>query len=988
MAVANEAINLKFFESAGEMHDAHEELLGALEDLKRGESSAETKDQALLSLGPRIKDFLARGAATGAYVEEISQRTACQTILDFWASKLGRTDARAEYIRLAPFDASRLPELPDEPCPYVGLESFREATGPFFFGREDAIKEVVKLLRSVPLVVVCGASGSGKSSLVLGGVLPRLKNQEWAKELRVLPSFVPGTAALEHLATCVRGSADGLPSDLKADVDSLRRDPEHLRRMLGGDEAPATLITIDQFEEIFTLSTEADRDALAGNLSRLLQGAPRHRLLLTVREEFETKMKERLLGSFHCQSAWFPIPELDWDQLQEAIVKPADKVKLHIKQDVVNHLVKRVIHQPAALPLLQFTLRSLWDHRDRNRITWEVYKKIGGDPLVVLAKSAKAFLDKHQDPETLDEIKRILLELVRVDERLEAYRQPVAMQKLLAPGKANTRKVLELLETADFVRITPGRGGEDPVVEVKHESLVRNWPDLVNWIGEKRDRFRRRLALTDAAKQWDQTGRPDDRLLIGALLTEAAEQPDQSELEKEYIRASEAFADKVRRELSKINRKLKNRLIVALISLVVAAALLGATVWEALEKETQRKRADDEAKASTNNALAALEGIERMSDEISREFDSDAISGAAASDILLTATPVLVAVAPSLEYNTATTLHLMEQSNLVFEVFTKFSDYNYKFGSKKQEREIILRLKDLSESQLRALPNSAEAQRNVYEASFRMGDIAYFDVDELTALAEYKRALDMAEVLSSNGKPSNKEIVYTPFIRSKIGDIFMGRRQWSEAIREYMEALRAGETILQTHVDNPVYKKAVADAQMRLAKLYVERSKTQAANPNDLYYALLTYRSALNSREQIVDRNPNSQDIDTYQSNLSRSYREIGDLYNQLRQPDQALDYYSKALNIDLSLMRENSSNIQYQLPLVQTYIKIGDVKAERKRGGDDRKSALNDYSSALSVIERFGPKHPNKSLERLREQLNQKVRSLGTLGAHGTPHH
>ncbi len=60
----------------------------------------------------------------------------------------------------------------------------------------------------------------------------------------------------------------------------------------------------------------------------------------------------------------------------------------------------------------------LWNVRDHNRITWEVYKKIGGDPLVVLANSAKAFLNK--DPETLDEIKRLLLELVKVDERLEA----------------------------------------------------------------------------------------------------------------------------------------------------------------------------------------------------------------------------------------------------------------------------------------------------------------------------------------------------------------------------------------------------------------------------------------------------------------------------------------------------------------------------------------------------------------------------------------
>src|SRR5262249_596877 len=161
-------------------------------------------------------------------------------------------------------------------------------------------------------------------------------------------------------------------------------------------------------------------------------------------------------------------------------------------------------------PLLQFTLRALWDGRDRNRITWEVYHKIG-DPLSALKTSADQFYG-GLTRQTQEEVKRILLELVRVDELLEPYRQPVAKSQLLQAGRANTEEVLRLLTQNDYVRITPGLSGTDSVVEVKHESLVRNWPLLIGWIDEKRVQIRQRLALNQAAQRWAVSGKPEEGL--------------------------------------------------------------------------------------------------------------------------------------------------------------------------------------------------------------------------------------------------------------------------------------------------------------------------------------------------------------------------------------------------------------------------------------------------------------------------------------------
>src|SRR5207245_1001740 len=116
-----------------------------------------------------IRVFIDRGRATGAFIEEVKERTACQILLDYWASSLTQAGVSPGSARLDAFDREQLPDLRDKPCPYVGLDAFRERT--FFFGREPDIEALLAQLQTAPLVVVLGASGSGKSSLVIGGVL-------------------------------------------------------------------------------------------------------------------------------------------------------------------------------------------------------------------------------------------------------------------------------------------------------------------------------------------------------------------------------------------------------------------------------------------------------------------------------------------------------------------------------------------------------------------------------------------------------------------------------------------------------------------------------------------------------------------------------------------------------------------------------------------------------------------------------------------------
>jgi len=525
------------FETATELREAHARLLSALEQQLHGASTEEQEAAALHRLESDVRQFLQRGAATGVYLEEISDRTACQVLVDYWVSALSRAGLQASGVRLARFDPVQLPDLKDKPCPYVGLEAFRSSE--FFFGREADTAALIAQVRDVALVVVLGASGSGKSSIVLGGVLPAFgAGKELAQPLRVIPAFVPGIEVLESLAEAVLHGCGGDAQSAGTEAARLREDPSRLVELIGGSGAAASLIVIDQFEEVFTLSTAADREVLVASLVAFLNARREHRVVLTMREEFRSKMAElTALGAYlNDNRAWYSMRPMGYEELRAAVEKPATLVNLQFQKGILDDLVKKVLGQPAALPLLQFTLRELWHKRDRNRITWDVYRTVG-DPLSALQTTADSFYGSLA-PQTQGEVRRILLELVRVDELLEVYRQPVRKSRLLEAGKANTEEVLRLLETNEYIRVAQRTNDSEAIAEIRHESLIRNWPLFVDWIDEKRRDRRQRFALAQAADRWDKSGRPRQGLLTGWQLQQATELSDLLAVEREFVDAS------------------------------------------------------------------------------------------------------------------------------------------------------------------------------------------------------------------------------------------------------------------------------------------------------------------------------------------------------------------------------------------------------------------------------------------------------------------
>ena len=542
-----------------------------------------------------VEAFIARGKATGALLDADQDRWDSQRMLDYWATMLYRAQYRPglEPINatLAPFQEEHAKKLDDNLCPYIGLDAFQEQDANNFFGRTQLIEQMIERLRLNRFLAVVGPSGSGKSSVVRAGILPKLKSgalpgsQSW----NYFPKpMVPGSEPLANLARLVNLSDDASQELIKSNEESFRKDPGHLLKLLDSFDQKPSVLVIDQFEEVFTLceSTET-RKALTDNLLEVIRSPnSSHLIILTMRidyETFVTRLKE-FYPYFH--KAEERVPPLTASELRQAIEAPAENVDLEFEDGVVENLLQDILGEPAALPLLQFTLRELWNRRRFNRVTMEAYQDLGGGRLA-LARTADAIFN-DLPPQEQSVMKAILLRMVRPGVGLEVTSNRVRRESLFQDYPADRVKhVLDRLISARLIRLTPGDSPADDQVEVAHEALVRNWPTLVEWLDNDRPAIIRRRQLEGKALEWIRLGRGTSGLLDVVQLAEAKQwlaSPDASRLGyhpalPDLIRASE-------NALSKEKGKLYAWIAALVVLLLLTATAAGVLIWKWRQAET------------------------------------------------------------------------------------------------------------------------------------------------------------------------------------------------------------------------------------------------------------------------------------------------------------------------------------------------------------------------------------------------------------------
>jgi formylglycine-generating enzyme required for sulfatase activity len=407
-------------------------------------------------------------------------------------------------------------------CPYRGLRVFREEDAPFFFGREAFTGDLAAAVRRSSFVTVVGASGSGKSSVVRAGLVPRLRAER--EQVWDIATMVPGARPLEALAAALLPhllDPAATEVDRLAEVSKLARHFEErgvalatvVARVLG--KQPGTdrlLLVVDQWEELYTLAM--DEPARQRFLDEVLQATQEGPLsvVATLRGDFVGRALEYRPLADRLAPGLVTLGPMTRAELSTASEAPATKVGLAFDTGLVKEILDDVEAAPGQLPLLEFVLTGLWEQRRGGALTRDAYQAMGGVKGSI-AHRADAVL-RDLDPEVA---RRVFLALVQIGHATEDTRRRARLAEL---GDA-ARPLVQRL--ADARLVTTGRdeatGAE--TVEVAHEALVRNWGQLRAWLDRDREFLLWRERLRDAIAEWERNGKSPEFLSRGVLLGES-----------------------------------------------------------------------------------------------------------------------------------------------------------------------------------------------------------------------------------------------------------------------------------------------------------------------------------------------------------------------------------------------------------------------------------------------------------------------------------
>ena len=569
--------------------------------------------------------------------------------------------------------------------PFVGLRPFESDESFLFFGRDQQILRLLQQLQSNHFLAVVGSSGCGKSSLIRAGLIPKLKagflierRDHWRVAI-----MKPGESPLTNLSKTLLGLASEFagPDEIAAFAGQLRVSGAQaatkvLREPLKAAEANVLLV-VDQFEELFRYDQpqvrvvrEGEDDAAGVELSideiqraesakrelRRDQAAKFVSIVLELARQRELPiyvvmtMRSDFLGdcdAFHglpetINETVYLVPRLNRQQRMEAIEKP---IRLY-GQDITSRLLDLVANdvgdESDQLPVMQHALMRTWEKWKQNEADtkaidlpdYEAAKMISG----ALSRDAEIALNElAEDEGTI--AKRMFQALVETDAQGRNVRRPAHLTQLAGIAGVPPTKVLEVIDHFRrdgrcFLTLTSERVEDDPLVDISHESLIRQWEQLGKWVKSENYSKEQYTRLADAAQRhsvnkgslftgtdlqlavdWWEKRKPNeawslrynrDFHIAEKFLAESKAQSDKERAEIENRRVKEVETVRIQHQ----NKKLR-RMMFALGACLLAALLgAGGTAYSGIRASRSLKEAmqlRDEARKKSE--FAFLESV-------------------------------------------------------------------------------------------------------------------------------------------------------------------------------------------------------------------------------------------------------------------------------------------------------------------------------------------------------------------------------------------
>ncbi|MEV6071915.1 hypothetical protein AB0L82_35700 [Nocardia sp. NPDC052001] len=405
-------------------------------------------------------------------------------------------------------------------CPYRGLQPYRSSDTRLFFGRDEAVDQLRELVLTTAtqgggVVVLTGASGAGKSSLLAAGLIPALG---------------------EPVATATRASGVDLVAGVRAAFDAV---------------VNARVLVIDQFEELFTGdASEEQRAEYVNDIQQRTRAGVT--VILGLRADFFSRCLDYPVLAAALAHRAMVLEPMSAADLRAAITKPAETSGLTLEAGLADLAISE-LHDlgrhtgadgPGALPLLSHVMEATWQDRDKNQLTRQAYRHAGG--VVGSVRHTAELAWAALAPDQREAAKTMLLSMIAVGQDARDTRRRLHTADLLARTDDPDAAIaaMEVLARARLITIdTDG-------VTLTHEIVLDAWPRLRAWIDEDRVGYLILQRLETDATDWAAAQRDPELLYRGGRLSTARTVADQlrpSPTGSEFLTRSHQAATRSRR---------------------------------------------------------------------------------------------------------------------------------------------------------------------------------------------------------------------------------------------------------------------------------------------------------------------------------------------------------------------------------------------------------------------------------------------------------
>jgi tetratricopeptide (TPR) repeat protein len=857
--------------------------------------------------------------------------------------------------------------------PFRGLAPFEAEHAAVFFGRDRAIDEARRRLvggteRGTSYLLIVGASGSGKSSLARAGLIPRLTTPGLVETVDVwrVALMKPSEGRAGPLASLATALFVALPELAKSDfsnpaalVDLLWRGGKSaaqpvLHALAGIGEAAqrerqsdqplrtASVLLVDQLEELFAQAVaDYERAVFVDSLKELV-ATGQVWAVTTLRADFyELMLKQPGLKAMKEAGATLDLGPPGPADLVEIVRAPAAAAGLVFESDArKGELDERLLADAKtadSLPLLQFTLRQLYERRIEVNGQWQLthaaYDGLGGLQGAIAAEAERAVAGLP--PKTVDALPRLLRRLAAPghDGKNLTLREVAQVDVAAEPDESALAGAL--LGARILIAGTDAAG--HATRRLAHDAVFATWPRAAAAAQASREFYRVRSDVEHALRLWREHNRPKDRLIQPGVPLAEAEQlvaDFGSELPGELIGYIAA---------SRKKENARQRLIAAaaLFFFCLAVIATGVGIWAYREREAAVV-AEQHALAERDNATRSFKLAQQTAESL--VFDTaqglrnfEGMRAETARKILSTAAATFDALAASAPGN----LELQRSRSVML---NEFGDTYLTLGDLTQA---LISYRDgltVAERLAKADPSNTGWQRDLSVSYDKIGDVLQAQGDLVEALKSYSDGLAVADRLaeadpSNTGWQRDLSVSY-----DKIGDLLQAQGDLVEALKSYSDGLAVADRLAKADPSNTGLQRDLSVSFSRVGDVLMAQG--------NLGEALKSYRDGLAIRERLATADPGNTQ---WQRDFSVSYEKIGDVLKAQDNLAEALKSYRDSLTIRQRLAKVDPTNTGWQRDLLVSDDKIGDVLQAQ----GNLEAALKSYHDSFTIAERLAKVDP-----------------------------